>query len=113
MGFIVVFVGGSAAAYKSERGICGEDDGGVVDGSEVGKLYTFEIVISLEIKWISAKVSLPFRGDLIKTFSSKIKLSAVLRTAGLENRLQMFARSYDCLFYVSQGIKYVEAESEF
>ena len=53
MGFIVVFIGGPAAAYKSEGGICGEDDDWIVYSSEVSKLYTFEIVISLKVKCVS------------------------------------------------------------
>jgi hypothetical protein len=113
MGFIVVFVGGSAAAYESEGGICGEDDGRIVHSSEVSKLDTLEIVISLKVKWVSAEVSLPFRRDLIKAFGCEIELSAVLSAAGLENGFQMFSRSNDCFLNVSEGVKYVEAESEF
>lgn len=113
MGFIVVFIGGPAAAYKSEGGICGEDDDWIVHSSEVSKLYTFEIVISLKVKWVSTEVSLPFWWDLIKAFGCEIELSAVLSAARLENGFQMFSRSNDCFLNVSEGIKYVEAESKF
>jgi len=111
--FIVVFVGGSTAAYESEGSIRSKDYCWVVDGSEVGELYTFEIVIGLKVKWVSAEVSLPFRWDLIKALGCQVKLGAVLQTAGLEYSFQMFPWSSNYFLYIFEGVEYVEAESEF
>ena len=107
--FVVIFVGGSAATDKPEGSISSKDYCWVIDGSEVGKLHTFEIVISLEIEWISTEVSLPLGWNLIETLSCKVELGAVLETAGLKNSLQMFFWGSDCFFYVSESVKYVEA----
>lgn len=86
MSFVVIFVSGSAASNKSEWSISSKDYCWVIDCSEVGKLHTFKIVISLEIVWVSAKVSLPLGWNLIETFSCKIELGAVLQTTRLKNR---------------------------
>ena len=61
MGLVVILVGGSAAADEPEGGVGSEDDSGVVDSTEVGKLHTLEVVIGLQVEGVSSEMGLPLR----------------------------------------------------
>ena len=60
VGFVVVFVGGSSAADEAVGGVGGEDDGRVVDCSEVGQLNTFKIAVGGHVERVASEVGLPF-----------------------------------------------------
>jgi len=81
--FVIVFVLGASAADVPEWSISSEYNQGIVNGSEVGELGAFEVIISLEVEGVVAVESLPFVGDLIEGFGGKIGLDAVVLSGWL------------------------------
>lgn len=67
-------------------------------------MNSLKIVIGLQIERISSEVSLPFRGNLIKTLSSEVCLHAVFDTGGLEGGLDVLARGDHCFLEVAEGV---------
>ena len=113
MGFVVVFVGGAWAADKPEGSIGSEYNSWVIDGSEVGELDSFKIVIGLEVEGIASEMSLPLGWHLIETLGGEIGLLIVLVTSGLEGGFEMFAGSEDSFLGIAKGVEYVETHAEF
>ena len=104
MGFVIVLVGGAGAADEAEGGVGGEDNSWIIDGSKVGELDSFKIVIGLQVEGVAAEVGLPFRGNLIKTLGCEVGLHAVLDTRGLEGGLDVLARGDHCFLEVAEGV---------
>jgi hypothetical protein len=95
VGLVIVFVLGACASNVSEGGVGSEYDQGIVDGSEVGELGAFEVIIGLEVEGVVAVEGLPFVCDLIECFGSKIGLDAVVLAGWFEGGLDVLDGSLD------------------
>lgn len=78
MGFVVVFVLRTRAAYVSEGSVGGEDYDWIVDGTEILWLGIFQIVVGLQVKGIVSNVGLPLVGDLIEGFLGGVGLRMIV-----------------------------------
>lgn len=112
MSFIVVLVGRPWAPDEPEGSICCENDCWIIDGSKVGKLDTFQIIIGLEVERISSKVGLPLWWNLIKSLGSQVGLNAVLDTWWFEGGFEVLSGGKEGLLKAASRVEDVEAESK-
>lgn len=113
VGFVVVFVLGPGAADIAEGGICGEDHERVVNGSEVGQLSIFQIVVGLHVEGVATYIGLPLGRDLIECLLGRLSLNTVVRPGWLSRCLDVLDRGAKGSLKVFQRIQDVEAECSF
>ena len=61
MGFVVVLILGACAADVSEGSISSKNHKRIVNGTEVGELGIFKIVVSLHVERVVTDIGLPLR----------------------------------------------------